>query len=164
MSHFKWLAGTSTGAILALALARGDSLRLCQGLYLRLKDDIFKGKKPYSDKTIEYFLQSHFGNSLSMAQIESRRVMVTATSVKKTTPELKLYRNYSLPLDRKQNEALGYMDPKHSLVWKCARYSSAAPTFFTPKDDLVDGGLMSNNPTLDLLTDIHTYNAACQYS
>lgn len=41
---------------------------------------------------------------------------------------------------------------------------SAAPTFFPPKDGIVDGGLIANNPTLDLLNDIHTYNAACQYS
>ncbi|KHN80867.1 85/88 kDa calcium-independent phospholipase A2 [Toxocara canis] len=67
MDHFKWLAGTSTGAILALALARGDSLRVCQSLYLRLKDEIFCGNRPYSEATIEHFLQAHFGDICSMA-------------------------------------------------------------------------------------------------
>lgn len=45
--------------------------------------------------------------------------------------------------------------------WLLIIFCSAAPTFFTPKDNFVDGGLMSNNPTLDLLSDIHIYNAAC---
>ena len=33
-----------------------------------------------------------------------------------------------------------------TLVWKVARYTSAAPTYFTECDDYVDGGLMANNP------------------
>ena len=32
-------------------------------------------------------------------------------------------------------------------VWKVARYTSAAPTYFTECDDYVDGGLMANNPS-----------------
>uniref|UniRef100_F1KVR9 phospholipase A2 n=1 Tax=Ascaris suum TaxID=6253 RepID=F1KVR9_ASCSU len=164
MEHFKWLAGTSTGAIIALALARGDSLRTCQSLYLRLKDEIFVGKRPYSESTIEHFLQKHFGTEPTMANLNRRKVMVTATCIRTTVPELKLYRSYRLPLNIVQNEALGYSDPEDCVIWRCARYSSAAPTFFPPKDGIVDGGLIANNPTLDLLNDIHTYNAACQYS
>ena len=32
-------------------------------------------------------------------------------------------------------------------VWKVARYTSAAPTYFTECDDYVDGGLMASNPS-----------------
>ena len=32
-------------------------------------------------------------------------------------------------------------------VWKVARYTSAAPTYFTECDEYVDGGLMANNPS-----------------
>uniref|UniRef100_A0A915A7V4 phospholipase A2 n=1 Tax=Parascaris univalens TaxID=6257 RepID=A0A915A7V4_PARUN len=148
MDHFKWLAGTSTGAIIALSLARGDSLRTCQSLYLRLKDEIFVGKKPYSESTIEHFLQRHFGSEPTMANLSRRKVMVTATCIRTTVPELKLYRSYRLPLNIAQNEALGYSDPEDCVIWRCARYSSAAPTFFPPKDGIVDGGLIANNPTV----------------
>lgn len=161
MEHFHWLCGTSTGAIIALTLAKGDTLNYCQNLYFRLKDEIFVGRRPYSEQIIEYFLQDHFGKETTMGQFKSKKVAVTASSVRTNPPVLKMFRSYTLPLSKAENSALGFDDPCGNVVWKCARYSSAAPTFFPPKDNFVDGGLMANNPTLDLMSDIHTYNAAC---
>uniref|UniRef100_A0A915PK47 phospholipase A2 n=1 Tax=Setaria digitata TaxID=48799 RepID=A0A915PK47_9BILA len=161
MKHFQWLCGTSAGAIIALGLAKGFSLRRCQSLYMSMKDELFIGKRPYSDKIIECILQKNFGEETTMAQLGPKRVSVTASYVRENPPALKMFRNYTLPLSKAENEALGFDDPSENLVWKCARYSSAAPTFFSPKDNFVDGGLMANNPTLDLLSDIHTYNVAC---
>lgn len=45
-------------------------------------------------------------------------------------------------------------------VWKAARSSGAAPTFFRTMGRFIDGGMMANNPTLDALTEIHEYNVA----
>ena len=45
-------------------------------------------------------------------------------------------------------------------VWRAARSSGAAPTYFRAFGRFLDGGLMSNNPTLDVLTEIHQYNMA----
>ncbi|EJW76905.1 hypothetical protein WUBG_12185, partial [Wuchereria bancrofti] len=137
------------------------SLKRCQNLYLRIKDELFVGRRPYSDKVIESFLCEIFGEETMMAQLRSKKVIVTASCVQKNPPLLKLFRNYTLPVSKAENKALGFDDPCENLVWKCARYSSAAPTFFTPKDNFIDGGLISNNPTLDLMSDIHIYNAAC---
>ena len=39
-------------------------------------------------------------------------------------------------------------------VWKVARYTSAAPIFFTEMDDYVDGGVLANNPSIDGLATI----------
>ncbi|KAM3729086.1 85calcium-independent phospholipase [Dirofilaria immitis] len=161
MKHFQWLCGTSTGAIIALGLAKGYSLRHCQNLYLHMKDELFVHGRPYPEKIIENFLCHIFGEKTTMAQLGPKKVIVTASYVQRNPPLLKLFRNYTLPVSEAENKALGYDNPCENLIWKCARYSSAAPTFFTPKDNFVDGGLMSNNPTLDLMADIHTYNAAC---
>lgn len=44
------------------------------------------------------------------------------------------------------------------LVWQAARCSGAAPTYFRASGPFLDGGLVSNNPTLDVMTEIHEYN------
>lgn len=44
------------------------------------------------------------------------------------------------------------------LVWRAARSSGAAPTYFRPMGRFLDGGLLSNNPTLDAMAKIHDYN------
>lgn len=46
------------------------------------------------------------------------------------------------------------------LVWRAARSSGAAPTYFRPMGRFLDGGLLANNPTLDAMTEIHQYNKA----
>ena len=46
------------------------------------------------------------------------------------------------------------------LVWKAARASGAAPSFFRPETNFVDGGILANNPSLALLTEIAEFNVA----
>ena len=42
-------------------------------------------------------------------------------------------------------------------MWRAARCSGAAPSYFRAMDRYIDGGLIANNPTLDVLTEIHNY-------
>lgn len=42
-------------------------------------------------------------------------------------------------------------------VWKVARYTSAAPMYFTECDNYVDGGVMANNPCIDGLNKIQSF-------
>lgn len=44
------------------------------------------------------------------------------------------------------------------IVWRAARSSGAAPTYFRPMGRFLDGGLLANNPTLDAMSEIHNYN------
>lgn len=48
--------------------------------------------------------------------------------------------------------------PADQLVWRAARCSGAAPTYFRPIGRFLDGGLLANNPTLDAMAEIHEYN------
>ena len=47
--------------------------------------------------------------------------------------------------------------PPSDPVWKVARYTSAAPIYFTECDNYVDGGVLANNPTASGLTEIQDY-------
>lgn len=50
--------------------------------------------------------------------------------------------------------------PKDQLIWKAARATGAAPSYFRAFGHFLDGGLIANNPTLDAMTEIHEYNMA----
>lgn len=86
-----WLAGTSTGGILALGLASGKhslvfyclffnyiifiiftgkSLLECQCIYFRLKEQVFKGKRPYNSEPLEKILQYVLGEHTVMTEIK----------------------------------------------------------------------------------------------
>ena len=43
------------------------------------------------------------------------------------------------------------------LVWKVARYTSAAPGFFAECDNYIDSGVKANNPTAFGITEIQDY-------
>ena len=42
-------------------------------------------------------------------------------------------------------------------MWKVACYTSAAPFFFSPRDNYLDGGLLANNPSLHALSTIQDH-------
>lgn len=49
------------------------------------------------------------------------------------------------------------LDP---LIWQAVRASAAAPFFFKPYGPYLDGGIISNNPTLDIMTEFFAYQRA----
>lgn len=49
IDYFDWVCGTSTGAIFALSLVEDYTIDQCLRFYLRLKDDVFVGKRPHDE-------------------------------------------------------------------------------------------------------------------
>lgn len=47
----------------------GKSLRECQCIYFRLKEQVFKGKRPYSSEPLEKMLQAVLGEHTMMTEI-----------------------------------------------------------------------------------------------
>ncbi|XP_058164788.1 85/88 kDa calcium-independent phospholipase A2 isoform X3 [Dasypus novemcinctus] len=161
---FDWVAGTSTGGILALAILHSKSMAYMRGVYFRMKDEVFRGSRPYESGPLEEFLKREFGEHTKMTDIKKPKVMLTGTLSDRQPAELHLFRNYDAPDTAReprfcQNINLRPLThPSDQLVWRAARSSGAAPTYFRPNGRFLDGGLLANNPTLDAMTEIHEYN------
>ncbi|XP_023574766.1 85/88 kDa calcium-independent phospholipase A2 isoform X3 [Octodon degus] len=161
---FDWVAGTSTGGILALAILHSKSMAYMRGLYFRMKDEVFRGSRPYESGPLEEFLKREFGEHTKMTDVKKPKVMLTGTLSDRQPPELHLFRNYEAPEAFREPHISPNVNlkppaqPSEQLVWRAARSSGAAPTYFRPNGRFLDGGLLANNPTLDAMTEIHEYN------
>ncbi|XP_024914176.1 85/88 kDa calcium-independent phospholipase A2 isoform X2 [Cynoglossus semilaevis] len=161
---FDWVAGTSTGGILALAIIHGKSMDYLRCLYFRMKEQVFKGSRPYESAPLEDFLKKEFGENTKMTDVQYPRVMVTSVLADRHPGELHIFRNYNSPSLRREPPYTTTATfkpitiPQEQLVWRAARSSGAAPTYFRPMGRFLDGGLLANNPTLDAMSEIHQYN------
>ncbi|CAG9861353.1 unnamed protein product [Phyllotreta striolata] len=158
---FDWMAGTSTGGVLALAIATGKTLKECLCLYFRLKDKAFVGTRPYSSKNLEDILKGIFGTDTHMADIKKPRIMITGALADRKPIQLQLFRTYESAIDilRDSTDELTRRSDEQ-IVWKVSRATGAAPTYFRAFGRYLDGGLIANNPTLDALTEIQEHTAA----
>lgn len=163
---FDWVAGTSTGGILALAIIHGKSMEYLRCLYFRMKEQVFKGSRPYESAPLEDFLKKEFGENTKMTNVQYPRVMVTSVLADRHPGELHIFRNYDPPSVHREPPYATTATfqpltvPQEQLVWRAARSSGAAPTYFRPMGRFLDGGLLANNPTLDAMSEIHQYNKA----
>ncbi len=48
-------------------------MRYAQGLYFRLKDEVFTGKRPYEAEPLERFMIREFGEHTKMTEVEYPR-------------------------------------------------------------------------------------------
>ncbi|XP_033123790.1 85/88 kDa calcium-independent phospholipase A2-like, partial [Anneissia japonica] len=160
---FDWIVGTSTGGILALAIAKGYCLQECRKLYFNMKDEVFEGTRPYKTDKLEAFLKDFFGEEAKMDSIDHPKVLISCVVADRIPPVLHFFRNYDPPCTSSSHAAAHskpFDAPAHftdQLVWQVARASGAAPSYFRPMGRYLDGGLIANNPTLDALTEIHEH-------
>ncbi|XP_077427953.1 85/88 kDa calcium-independent phospholipase A2 isoform X2 [Vanacampus margaritifer] len=163
---FDWVAGTSTGGILALAIVHGKSMEYLRCLYFRMKEQVFRGSRPYESAPLEDFLKKEFGENTKMADVQYPRVMVTSVLADRHPGELHIFRNYDRPSVRRESPYATTATfkpltiPQEQLVWRAARSSGAAPTYFRPMGRFLDGGLLANNPTLDAMSEVHQHYKA----
>uniref|UniRef100_A0A8D8UY23 phospholipase A2 n=2 Tax=Cacopsylla melanoneura TaxID=428564 RepID=A0A8D8UY23_9HEMI len=162
---FDWIAGTSTGGILASGLAAGKPLRELMNTYFLIKDKVFGITRPFDDRELLKILKEILGEHTVMNDIQSVKLLITGTLCDKSPVRLHLFRNYASPSsmvapDAPPERTPPLADHTQQVVWQAARSSGAAPTYFEKFDRFMDGGLIANNPTLDTLTEIHERNLA----
>ncbi len=150
------IAGTSTGGLLALGLARGLDLEAIRDLYVDRGPEIFDdtwyddlldlGKlrgADYKTAPMRRVLKEVLGEKTKLGQLE-KHVLITAFDLdnehdndRKRTWKPKLFHNL-----RGRNSDRG------ELAWKVGLYTAAAPTFFPSVDGYVDGGVYATNPSM----------------
>lgn len=111
---FDWVAGTSTGGILALALGAGKTMRQCMCLYLRMKEQAFVGSRPYASENLENLLKDNLGAHSVMTDIVHPKLMVTAVMADRKPVDLHLFRNYT-----SASEILGIVTPDRKSSTTC---------------------------------------------
>ena len=147
------LAGTSTGGLLALAIAHQLNLAEIKDMYIvkgpKIFDDswlddlIDLGKLRGADYRItplQQELKRQFGDT-TLGQLH-KRVLITSFDLDCEANEQrnwkpKLFHNYTGP----END-------RDQLAYKVGLYTSAAPTFFPSVDGFIDGGVFANNPAM----------------
>lgn len=103
---FDWVAGTSTGGILALELGAGKSMKQCMCLYLRMKEQAFVGSRPYPSENLESLLKETLGPNTVMTDIKHPKLMITGVMADRKPVDLHLFRNY-----KSASDILGIVTP-----------------------------------------------------
>ena len=152
-------AGTSTGAVLALGLAKGLSPESLAGLYRDHAREVFQTSlvreitsvhgllgAQYSSAPLAALLEERLGATTTLGALP-RRVLVPAFNLdnlgahgRPRSWAAKFFHNFPGP-DSDGAE----------LAVDVALRSSAAPTFFPPYQGYIDGGVVVNNPSMAAL-------------
>ena len=180
--YFDLIGGTSTGAIIASALATGKSVKEIKDLYKNLGREIFSSRKyrqitinlllwkrsfkiytnyMYDSGPLQKHLEAIFGESL-LGDESNKTGLCLVT---------KRFDTFSTwPVTNNPNAR--YFDRNRFPLRKIIRASTAAPTFFRPEimdvgdgkqSSFVDGGMsLMNNPALQLflISAVKGYNIA----
>jgi uncharacterized protein len=149
------VAGTSTGGLIALAIARGVDLRVVYALYKTKGKAIFEKTwldvlaslgtiigAEYDNQNLARELKRVIGET-TLGQLQ-KHVLITSFDLdneennpNKRSWKPKLFHN----IPGEGNDAA-------SLAYKVALYTSAAPTYFPTVDGFIDGGVFANNPSM----------------
>ena len=171
--YFDLIAGTSTGAIIAAALAKGLTVAEITTHYQQMGKDVFKGKSlldprkflagilvpKYGTEALEKLLQKVLGTETTLGDAELLTGLLIVTKRTDTGSPWPLGNN---PEGKYFHAPVGasWTSNAEYPLWKVVRASTAAPTYFEPETiaigpdkadagSFVDGGVSPfNNPSL----------------
>lgn len=160
--YFDYVAGTSTGAIIAAGLATGMSVDQLRTLYAQHGVEMFdraaitkRLKYRYDSTRLQGLLQRTFGAETSFGDDRLRSLLMMVLRNATTDSPWPLSNNPGAKFNQP-----GLSDNNLLLpLWQLVRASTAAPTFFPPESVsvgsrdfvFVDGGMtMYNNPSFQL--------------
>ncbi len=154
-------AGTSTGGLIALGLARGLPPSQLVELYQQKGQEIFDDSwldnlidmgqisgAQYSNGNLTREVKRILGKDTKLKDL-NRSVLIPTFDLDNEDPnpakrswKPKFFHNYKVREGRYDGDELAY---------KVGLYTSAAPTYFPSVDGYVDGGVIANNPSMAAL-------------
>ena len=164
------LAGTSTGGLIALGLARGLPLATLHDLYEKkgkvifadsILDDVLDLGKiagaDYDSKGLAKELKAAYGETTTLGQLGKRVVVPTfdldnqqeldeKVAAGRLTAETARQRRTWKP--KVFHNFPGPDSDAAALAWRVGMATAAAPTYFPSFDGYIDGGVYANNPSL----------------
>lgn len=144
--YFDLIAGTSTGGIIAAALACGIPARDILNLYLKNGEKIFKKKRSIPLTNSKY--DSEVLKEALTDVFEDKKIRDCQTRL--LIPAFNL-ESRSVRVFKTPHSSDLYFD-KDLLLLDCILATTAAPTYFSPhvmeSGTFIDGGIGANNPSL----------------
>jgi hypothetical protein len=157
--HFDMIAGTSTGGIIALALAHGMTAQQALQIYTERGDRIFptlKGwrkwlrlarwwsKPKHNQEVLKAELLAVFGDKV----LDDAAKRLVIPSFEGLHGEPFIYKTPHHP---------DYQKDRHKKFAHVALHTTAAPSYYPAVDDdgyvMLDGGIWANNPVMNALVD-----------
>jgi hypothetical protein len=158
-NHFDMVAGTSTGGIIALAIARGMSAQEALRIYVDRGRRIFPPKsgarkwaanmrwmfKPKHDQSV---LKDELLQVFGDAVLDAARTRLVIPSFEGRHGEPFIYKTPHHP---------DYQNDRHQRFAHVALHTTAAPSYYEGVDHdgliMIDGGVWANNPVMNALVD-----------
>lgn len=158
LENVDFIAGTSTGGIIALLFAYGYSIDEIIDFYVNKGKDIFSDSifddvkdlfglegAQYSQNNLKVILQNKFGNA-TLGELK-KKLLITSFCLDNNASidrswEPKIYDNFD---DKYKNE----------LLWELALRSSAAPTYFPTFNKFCDGGIFANSLGMCCISELY---------
>jgi len=161
--YFDYVAGTSTGGIIAAGISIGMSVKDILGFYLNHGKEMFdkasiirRLKYQYKSEPLALQLQEVFGAATPLGAPEIETLLLLVMRNATTDSPWPISNN---PFAKYNNAAYKAASNLNFPLWQLVRASTAAPTYFPPEVIdcggksfiFVDGGVtMYNNPTFQM--------------
>lgn len=161
-NHFDMIAGTSTGGIIALALAHGMTAGQALDIYLERGERIFppaSGVGKLSRAFRWLFKPKHDQGALKdeLLRIFGDKVLDEATT-RVVIPSFE--GRHGEPFLYKTPHHPDYQKDRHKRFAHVAMHTTAAPSYYPGVEDdgyiMIDGGIWANNPVMNTLVDALT--------
>jgi patatin-like phospholipase/acyl hydrolase len=149
------LAGTSTGGLIALAIANGIPLQTIRELYETKSAQIFADSFLDNVKDVGKLFGAEHGNEF----LRNELIALFGRLKLRDLPKSVLIPTFDLDNQKKSAEKRRWKPKlfnniqdgdkaRNELVYRVALYTSAAPTFLPVVAGYIDGGVYANNPSM----------------